>query len=272
MTFLPRPPRPRVLLALIQRDYALTRSYKFTLLLDLLFGVVNLGVYFFISRTFHGGASSALGAAPTYFDFAAVGVTLTVVMEATSSELGARIREEQLTGTLEALVAQPLAPSEMATGVIGFGFFLAMARAAFYLLVAIVFLGLHSSQANWLGFAAVLVASGVALSAIGIVVGAGVLVSKRGTLLASVVPFGMGLLTGAFFPISVLPGWLQAVGKIIPTRFAFDGLRAAIFQGDGWGDDVAALLAFGAVAVPVAVWIFGRALLFARKRGSLGQY
>ena len=264
--------RGAVVLALVGRDYALTRSYRYTLVLDLFFGLVNLLIYFFISRTFDDPTTAALAGAPSYFDFVAVGITITVVTEAAATGLADRIRQEQLTGTLEALVAQPLTAAEMSLGLAGFGFFFAMARAAFYLLVAAVFLGLDSSDVSWLGFAVVLVASGAALSAIGIVLGAVVLLTKRGEVLAGIVTLGMSLLAGAFFPISVLPGWLEPIGKIIPTRFAFDGLRDAIFGGGGWGSDVVALLAFSAVALPLAVWLFARALLLSRRAGSLAEY
>ena len=272
MIFPPSRLRGGAVLALVRRDYALTRSYRYTLVLDLFFGFVNLMIYFFISRTFDDPTTPALAGAPSYFDFVAVGIAITVVMEAAATALADRVRQEQLTGTLEALVAQPLSAAEMSLGLAGFGFFFAMVRAAFYLLLATVFLGLDSSNASWLGFVIVLLASGAALSAIGIVLGAVVLVLKRGDVLAGVVTLGMSLLAGAFFPVSVLPGWLEPLARIVPTRFAFDGLRAAIFRGSDWGDDVAALLAFSVVALPVAVWIFARALLMSRRAGSLAEY
>jgi ABC-2 type transport system permease protein len=265
-------PRAHVILALIRRDYALTRSYRYTLVFDLFFGIVNLMIYFYISRTFHGAETPALDGAPTYFDFAAVGIAITVVVEAASTSLADRVRQEQLTGTLEALAAQPLSSTEMSFGMAGFGFFYAMLRAAFYLLVAVAFLGLDASHTSWIGFVAVLVTAGAALSAIGVVLGAVALVFKRGHVLAGVVTFGMALLTGAFFPVSVLPGWLQGIGSVIPTRFAFDGLRAAMFSGSDWAADVAALMVFTVVALPIAAWIFSRAMLLARGAGSLSQY
>ena len=36
------------------------------------------------------------------------------------------------------------------------------------------------------------------------------------------------------FPLGVLPGWLEFMGKLLPTRFAFDGVRAALFEGAAW--------------------------------------
>jgi ABC-2 type transport system permease protein len=265
-------PRPRVISAVVRRDYHVARSYRLAFVLDLLYGVINLVVFFFISRTFADATTSELDGAPSYFAFAAVGIALTIVIGAASSGLAARIREEQLTGTLEALVAQPLTTTEVALGLAGFPFLFAIVRAAFYILVAAALLGLDLSGTDWAGFVVVLVVAGIALSALGVLFGAVVLIVKRGEVLAGMVTFGMGLVSGAFFPVSVLPGWLEPLGAVVPTRFAFDGLRSAIFEGGGWGGDALALLAFTAVGFPIAVYAFSRALAHARRAGTLSQY
>jgi ABC-2 type transport system permease protein len=265
-------PRARVISAVVRRDYHVARSYRLAFVLDLLYGVINLVVFFFISETFADASTSELEGAPTYFAFAAVGIALTIVIGAASTGLAARIREEQLTGTLEALVAQPLTTTEVALGLAGFPFLFAIVRAAFYILIAAALLGLDLSNTDWVGFVTVLLASGIALSALGVLFGAVVLIVKRGEVLAGMVTFGMALLSGAFFPVSVLPDWLEPLGAILPTRFAFDGLRAAIFEGAGWGDDALALLAFAVVGFPIAVYAFAQALAHARRAGTLGQY
>jgi ABC-2 type transport system permease protein len=270
--FPPSIPRVPVVAAVVRRDYHVARSYRLPFALDLLYGVINLVVYFFISRTFGDVSVASLDGAPDYFSFAAVGVALTIVIGAATSGLAARIREEQLTGTLEALLAQPLTTMEIALGLAGFPFLFAIVRAAFYIVIAALVLGLDLSGTDWVGFVTVLLMAGMALSALGILFGAVVLVVKRGEVLAGMVTFGMGLISGAFFPVAVLPGWLEPLGAVVPTRFAFDGLRAAIFLGEGWGGDALALLAFTVVGFPIAVYAFREALEYSRRTGSLGQY
>ena len=70
----------------------------------------------------------------------------------------------------------------------------------------------------------------------------------------------------------MLPCWLQVVGEVVPTKFAFDGLRAALYQGGGWEDDALALAAIAVVSLPVAMWLFGAALSYGRRSGTLVQY
>jgi ABC-type multidrug transport system permease subunit len=266
-------PRPgRALLAILLRDYLVTRSYRGALTTDFAFGAVNILIYYFISQTFEGAATADLSGAPSYFDFAAVGLVVTMVVTAAATGMARRMREEQLTGTLELLAAQPVRTWELFAGLGALPFLLAGVRAVIYLLLAALLLDLETSQASWLGLAAILLATGAAMSALGMVAGSVVLVAKRGEIVIAALLTAMGLVGGAFFPIEVLPSWLQPVGEIVPTRFAYDGLRAALFRGGDWEGDALVLLAFAAVCLPAAVWLGGRALDFTRRRGSLSQY
>ena len=264
-------PRLGVITALVRRDYLVQRSYRLVFALDLFYGVVNLLVFYFISKTFD-ETTANLNGAPSYFAFASIGIAITIVLQAASGGLAHRIREEQLTGTLEALTAQPITVPELAFGLASFQFGFGMLRAAFYLLLSGVFFGVSYAQADWVGFVTVLLTSGGALASIGVILGAGVLVLKRGEILTGAVTFAMGLVSGAFFPVDVLPPWLQAIGSVMPTRFAYDGLRSAIFEGGGWGGDAIALTIFAIIGLPIGVWCFSRGLSQSRRAGTISQY
>ena len=82
----------------------------------------------------------------------------------------------------------------------------------------------------------------------------------------------MTFVSGALFPVSVLPDWLQAIGEVMPTWFAFDGLRERPLRGDGWAGMREALVLFAVVALPVSIWLFAASLAHARQKGTLGQY
>jgi ABC-type multidrug transport system permease subunit len=258
--------------AVIRRDLAVERSYRLAFVLDAFYGLFELVVYYFISRTFAGVPSEDLQGAPSYFAFAAVGAVLGAVIYSAATSIGQRLRREQLTGTLEALVAQPVTPAEICIGLTGFSFLFAWVRALVYLVVATVLMHLDVSETSWIGLILVLLVAGPALAAFGILAGAAVLVLKRGEYLAGATLFVMTFLSGSVFPIAALPAWLQAIGEILPMRFAFDGARAALFTGEGWGADVVVLAVYGAVGIPLAVLVFARALMRAKAAGSLSQY
>jgi ABC-2 type transport system permease protein len=260
------------LAALVRADYLVARSYRLALLFGLFAGLANLSVFYFISKSLVAANPGQLQGAPDYFAYAAVGVSLTLVLRSTSAQLAQRIREEQLTGTFELLVAQPLSPAELALGMVGWPFFYSALRAAVYLFVAALVLGLDVSNADWPGFALVMGASALALTSMGIVLGALVVVFKRAEALIGFFTFAVGFLGGAFFPVEALPGWLQPLSDFVPTTRAFEGVRGALFTGTNWGGPTVDLLIFAAVGMPVALLLFGRALAYTRRRGTLSQF
>lgn len=250
----------------------MTLSYRFYLVFDLLFTVVNLLIYFFISRVFAGTRESFVGNAPDYFSYAAVGVALSLVLQATSTGLASRFREQQVAGTLEILVAQPVTPAEITIGLTGFPFLFATLRVTIYLLGAGLLLDMDLSNADWVGFVVMLVASGFALAGIGVTLVALVLVVKRAEIFVGMVSTALAMLGGAFFTIAVLPSWLQPVAEALPTRFAFEGTRAALFEGGNWEEPALVLVGFSLVALPLSVLAFTLALVFTKRHGTLATY
>lgn len=258
--------------ALVRRDARIATSYRLSFVLEIFYGVLDLALYFFISRTFTGLGSSNLGPAPTYFAFAVVGVLVATVLTATSSSVGYRVRDEQVTGTLEALAAGPATSFELCVGFVGFPFAFAVARAGFYLALAATVMDLNVAKANWFGLGLVLLAIGAAIAPIGILAGAAALTIKRGHVLSSTVVVLMTIVGGMAFPVTVLPGWLEWVSRFVPLRYAFDGARDAMFVGDGWADEVLVLCAIALALWPIALALFSGALGLARRRATLSEF
>jgi ABC-2 type transport system permease protein len=259
------------LAAIAQRDFSLSRSYRLAFAFDLMWGAVDIVLYYFISRVV-GAPTADLGGAPTYFAFAVAGIVGSLVVGSATAEIASRIREEQLTGTLEIVCAQPLASFELACGYAVFPVLFALARAVAYLAVAVAVLDLGQTGTNWLGVAIVLMTGGLAFVGVGILAAAATVVFKRGEAVAGFLVFAMGFVSGALFPITVLPGWLEPIGKAMPMRFAFEGLRHALYGGTGWGLDAIVLAVVAVIGIPLASVVFALSLRSARRAGTLAQY
>lgn len=265
-------PRAAPIRALVRRDAQVERTYGLGWIGDVLFGLLSMAIFYFISKTLRPAPGADLGGAPSYFAYAAVGIALVSVTASASILLARRVREEQLTGTLEALAAAPVTATETALGLAGFPFMRATVRAAIYVVGADVLLGLGLTDPDWLGFVVVIAAAIAVIVSIGIAMAAVVLVIKRAEVLMTLLVFGLGFLGGGYFPRSKLPGALETLGSAVPTRYAFDGARSALIHGGGWGDDVLVLLGMGAVGLPVAIGLFAAAFEFSRRRGTLARY
>jgi ABC-2 type transport system permease protein len=265
-------PRASVVSAFVRRDFLVTRSYRMAFMMDAIYGPLELAVYYFISQTLDVPPMEQLQGAPSYFAYAAVGIIIGAVVAAASSDIGYSLREAQLTGTLEALAGQPVKTTELCTGLLCFPLIFAFARAAVYLAIASLWMSLDVSQTSWAGLVLVVLASAGALASLGILTGALVLVFKKGQTFAGAAIFAMTLLSGAVFPIETLPAPLEALARVLPIRFAFDGARAALFTGEGWGTDVLALLGYAVVLTPLSLVAFSTALRRAKRAGSLSSY
>lgn len=256
----------------MRRDFSIARSYRLPFILDAFYGVLQLAVYFFISRTFGDNPPAHLDGAPSYFAFAAVGMIVALVADSASDGIAFKVREEQLTGTFEAIAVQPIVAAQLCFGLVGFPFLFAMIRSLFYLLIAGIWMNLDLSKTSWIGLLLVLFTGAAALATLGIIAGAVVLVLKRGEVLAGMVVFAITLVSGSVFPVSSLPHWLRVIGSVMPLRFAFDGVRHALFTGSGWLSDCAVLAGFSIVGLPLAIGAFTYGLSIARRNGTLAQY
>jgi ABC-2 type transport system permease protein len=87
--------------------------------------------------------------------------------------------------------------------------------------------------------------------------------------LAWSVLFGLTPFSAVFYPVSVLPGWLQPVALSLPAAHVFEGMRAALLEGRvAWGH-LAAAFALDAAWLALMGWVFLRQFQAARVRGAL---
>jgi ABC-2 type transport system permease protein len=81
--------------------------------------------------------------------------------------------------------------------------------------------------------------------------------------------FGLTPISAVFYPVAVLPGWLQPVALALPAAHVFEGMRAALLDGSiAWGH-LGAAFALDAAWMAAMAWVFMRQFESARVRGAL---
>jgi ABC-2 type transport system permease protein len=107
---------------------------------------------------------------------------------------------------------------------------------------------------------------------IGLVVSGLVLRNGLGAeTLAWTIMFLLLPLTCVYYPVTVLPHWLQAVAWCLPPTYVFEGFRAAAFGHVFRADLMATAAAINAVLFAVAISVFVALIDSARRAGSLLQ-
>lgn len=81
--------------------------------------------------------------------------------------------------------------------------------------------------------------------------------------------FALAPLSCVYYPVSVLPAWLQPVALALPSTHVFEGMRRVLHEGVFDWAQFAAALALDAVFVLIASWIFLACFRHARQHGRL---
>lgn len=215
------------------------------------------------------------GTRATYMEFAAVGIAVSVFVSIAVARIAAQIRNEQLAGTLEALLLTPARATTIQLGSVAYDLLYVPVRTGIFLLLIAIGFGLRFQAGGIAPAAAILLAFLPFAWGLGVFSAAATLTVRRGS---SGVLFMLTLLTlgsGSYFPITVLPAWVQSLANANPLTVVVSGMRRALLAGMPASELLRTLglltaVSVGAVAVGAAAFAF--ALRRERRRGTLGQY
>lgn len=136
-------------------------------------------------------------------------------------------------------------------------------------------LGVNLSRMNILSTILVFIFSILTFVAFGVLSAAAILWLKKGDPFTWILG-GMGsMLGGAYFPIQVLPGWLQKVSFLIPITYSLDALRLTMLQGYSVHMVARPMVTLGLMTVvllPASLFAFAAMVRIGRKEGTLMQY
>jgi ABC-2 type transport system permease protein len=265
----------RKLVAFVRRDLAVAASYRFLWLFQVANVVFFVGALFFLGQLVDSGGAPAMAPYASYFSFGLVGVAVTSFFFSSMSRLLQNLRESQINGTLEAILITGTSPFAILLYSYAAILLLELAQWAAYLGIGVGAFGFSLAQAHW-ACTTVLCALGILLFlGFALISASFILVFKRGDPFNWILGGAAWLISGALYPVELLPAWLQEVSRVYPVTPLLGGLRRALLLGDGFGELRPELLTVGASAVAMLAlgavlfrWALGRA----RREGSLAHY
>jgi ABC-2 type transport system permease protein len=180
---------------------------------------------------------------------------------------------ERWEGTIEYTFMAPLSRPSHLFGMGAFAIVYGLVRAALLFGVVAAIVGLSLPGANFAAAFVLLAVASVSFLGVGIMTAVLPLISpEKGSQLGFVAQGMMLVVSGVYYPVSVLPSWMQWLSTISPATYALRGMRSAILDGASltalW-PDVWPLLLIGAVAVPLGLEIFRRGEIYAKRHGKL---
>jgi len=180
---------------------------------------------------------------------------------------------ERWEGTIEYTFMAPLSRPVHLIGMGIFAVFYGVVRAAIVFAVIASFFGLNMPEANFVTAIVLLAIASVSFIGIGMMTAVLPLISpEKGTQLGFIAQGLMLVVSGVYYPVSVLPEWMQWLATISPATYALRGIRDAILEGASigavWGD-IWPLIVIGIVSIPLGLEIFRRGERYAKRHGKL---
>jgi len=263
----------RELWLFFRRDLSIARTYRTVFLFDAIEALFGVAMLFYVARFVDSPQlQHALPQNESYFAFSLVGFVFLDYLYAAIDAFDRSLQEARDTGALEHLLVTQTSLPVMLAGSAAYPFAAATLRIGVYIAWGVVLFGFQLRGANWAAVAAVLLATLLAFSGLGILSASYLLLFKRGNP-AKWFFLGISSVTsGMLFPVSVLPNWLQLVARLNPVTYALSAFRGALLGGPGilavW-QPLLVLLLFSAALLPLSMVVFAWALRRTKTTGTL---
>ena len=257
----------------VQRNYFLTKRYFMWEVVWLTFTTVNA-----MSITFIGAGAAELKGGESidvraYMTFLLIGALIWSYLSMIFDILSETVQWERWEGTIEYTF---MSPTSRVTHLLGMGVYAivyGIIRTALVLGVAMLAFDLDLGNANYVAAMVVLAVCSISLVGFGVVAAVMPLLSpEKGQQVTYIVSALLLLVSGVYYPVNVLPDWMQRLAAVSPVTYGLEGTRAALRDGAGvvdlWGS-IWPLLLMGAVFVPLGIWVFHLGELYAKRTGKL---
>jgi ABC-2 type transport system permease protein len=252
---------------IVERNVYLTKRYFLWDLAFMVWTIANTLTIVFIARAVDVSPAQENRLATQLLVGAVIWAFLGIIFEFVTET----VAWERWEGTIEYTFMAPISRSMHLFGMGAFAVLYGLIRATILFFVVAAFIGIHMPDANFGAALALLAIASFSFLGIGMMTSVLPLISpEKGAQLGFVAQGMMLVVSGVYYPVSVMPEWMQWIAKISPATYALRGDRASIVHGAGlaWAD-VWPLLLIAAIAIPLGLAVFSAGERYAKKHGKL---
>jgi ABC-2 type transport system permease protein len=261
----------RAFLAVMRRDLHVYLSYRTRLVSQVLTALFSLTLFYYVSRLVHVSGFSSHAA---YFGFVIIGISLIGVMYSCFS-IPELVRQELIAGTFDRLLLSPFGAVRSVLAMTLFPFIYSFALSAMTLGLGCLIFGLQLHWSTVPLSIPVMFLVLLAFLPFGVLFAALTVVIKQGSVGTSWVIALLSIIGGLYFPITLLPHWVQTAGKLQPFTPATEVLRHLLVGSQPITPVGSALLrvaAFAAVLLPISIVVLAHAIRVGQRRGTIIEY
>lgn len=260
--------------AIFSRDARIALAYPVTFWSTWLSLLGQIATFYFISKLVGKSTSFGPGGRPVpYFDYVALNLAFVRFQDVAMHSYQQAMRGAQMLGTVEAVLATPTELSLLVLSSGLWAFALTLVQIVFFLGVGVL-LGLDLTHVDPLATLFFLALTVLAMSPIGVLSAASIMVFKQEAPTAYLVGGAASLLGGVLFPVSKLPFALQILSWCLPITHSLNGLRGSVEGATLWQlrGDALWLAGLTLILMPISLYVFSRAIRRAKMDGTLGDY
>lgn len=256
----------------LRRDAVVFISYRFRLVSQLFTVIFSLTLFYYLSRII---SVEAFPSPNAYFGYVVVGIAILGVLTSAFQTSAMSVRQELVAGTFERMVVSPFGAVAGVVSLLLFPFLLALALGTVSILLAAFVFGVKI-QWDTAGLALpVAVLGALSFVPFGLAISAAALVFKQAAGLTAFLLAGITLVAGLYFPVSLLPDWIQWASSVQPFTPAVGVLRHLLLgtpMDESVGLALGKLAAFAIVLGPLSLWLVKRAVQTSRRHATITEY
>jgi ABC-2 type transport system permease protein len=256
------------LFGIVERNVYLTKRYFLWDLAFMVWTIANTLTIVFIARAIPGITPAEENTAATAL---LVGATIWAFLGIIFEFMTETVAWERWEGTIEYTFMAPLSRLVHLFGQGAYAVLYGLIRATILFFAVAAFIGIHAPQANYGAALGLLALASLSFIGVGIMTSVLPLISpEKGAQLGFVCQGIMLVVSGVYYPVSVMPEWMQWISKISPATYALRGCRNSIIHGTGmvWAD-VWPLLIIAVLATPIGLAVFRVGERHAKRHGKL---
>lgn len=260
--------------AFVERNFNLIKRYWTWEMVWLVYSTAES-----LSVSFIGLGMGALGGSPSGLDtsflvlYLLIGTLVWRFLSMIFYWITDLISIERWEGTIEYTLMAPIRRLTHMAGQTFFAVLYSLLFTGVILTVTALVFKIDLSNANLVGAVVVLLAGSFSFIGIGVMASTlPLLFPERGAQMTHVFIALLLLVSGVYYPVSVLPTILRQVAVFSPATYVLDGVRKALLEGTPLAQlwpYIWPVLGMGALLIPLGLWVFEQGERYAKRTGKL---
>lgn len=259
------------MLGIMRRDAILFVSYRTQFVSQVLGPLFSLVVFYYISRLL---TSNTLQSPGGYFGYVVIGLAIVQILTISLGVMPMTIRQELVSGTIERFLVSAHGPVNGIFGTMLFPLVNALLSGTLLLVFAAVIFGLPLAATAVLAIPVALLGT-FAFMPFALILVSMVIAFKQVSSASQFIVTAVAIVGGLYFPIALLPGWIEWAAEVQPFTPATDLLRHLLVDTPlehSVALDLGKLVAFTVILFPVAIACLRTAIRYGQRTGTIAEY